>query len=275
MGYVANDLTDFHILSNKAGIIVSSCSVRSSRCVIKYFDDIEQAREVKHYQRLNQAGIQTLPLVGTTDRAILMEDVNHHSEYRLGTAQDLENKDVITHLARWYRHLHDKTSRYIEKSMYCELDYLNLEVIEGLDKKFHSRDADLWILLKDSMEALRKVIDSLDYTLTYNDFYWTNMMVERHNQQVFMFDYNLMGKGYRYGDIRNVCSNLSDEMGKVFKACYGDYDIREEAVDRVVSDIVTLHFGTQQGELPSWAKDSLSRIEDGTVKAALKQLIQG
>ena len=36
-------------------------------------------------------------------------------------------------------------------------------------------------------------------TLTYNDFYYTNMMVAKDKSSALMFDYNLLGKGYVYG----------------------------------------------------------------------------
>jgi hypothetical protein len=65
-------------------------------------------------------------------------------------------------------------------------------------------------------------ITSLDETLTYNDFYWTNLAVSSDRKEALMFDYNLLGVGFRYNDIRNVCSSLSEEAQKVFVDVYGE-----------------------------------------------------
>ena len=38
------------------------------------------------------------------------------------------------------------------------------------------------------------------WTLTYNDFYYTNLAVLKDGTSAIMFDYNLLGKGYAYAD---------------------------------------------------------------------------
>jgi hypothetical protein len=81
---------------------------------------------------------------------------------------------------------------------------------------------------------------SLSRTLTYNDFYYTNLAVRKDGTAALMFDYNLLGKGYVYSDIRNVCSSLGDEAQAAFLAEYGEVDRCEITIDDVVSPIAAL-----------------------------------
>lgn len=98
-------------------------------------------------------------------------------------------------------------------------------------------------------------------TLTYNDFYYTNMMVAKDKSSALMFDYNLLGKGYVYTDLRNVMSSLSAEAGNAFLEEYGGYDSAEAALDGVVSVVVALYQTCQRETFPSWARCLLQEID--------------
>lgn len=52
----------------------------------------------------------------------------------------------------------------------------------------------LWQAIAERYGAIRSRIDALPRTLTYNDFYWTNLIVSIDRERAFMFDYNLLGK---------------------------------------------------------------------------------
>jgi len=60
--------------------------------------------------------------------------------------------------------------------------------------------ADTFQYVLSRYSKLREILD----TLTYNDFYWSNFIVRKDRQAALMFDYNLLGRGYRYSDMRNV-----------------------------------------------------------------------
>ena len=82
------------------------------------------------------------------------------------------------------------------------------------------------------------------------------MAVAKDGSAALMFDYNLLGKGYAYADIRNVLSSLSDEAQLAFLDEYGAFDL----LDDVVSPFVTLYFACKRDVFPSWAKPLLEEI---------------
>ena len=76
-----------------------------------------------------------------------------------------------------------------------------------------------------------------------------------------MFDYNLLGKGYAYADLRNVMSSLSKKAGEAFLEEYGSYDPVEAALDDVVSVVCGLYMACQRKVFPNWAQNLLDEME--------------
>lgn len=119
---------------------------------------------------------------------------------------------------------------------------------------------------------IRSRIDALRRTLTYNDFYWTNLIVSKNGESALMFDYNLLGKGIAYGDIRNVTSSLSNDASEAFIQEYGDnIDEEEKKADAFISPLVTLISACEHETFPSWAKGSLEELKNGDVLKHLKE----
>jgi len=88
-----------------------------------------------------------------------------------------------------------------------------------------------------------------------------------------MFDYNLLGRSYRYSDIRNVCWSLSPEAGHAFRKAYGSYDLREKSVDRCLSAIVTLIHCSTRSAFPHWGQQALAEVRQESYLLCWKQLI--
>lgn len=68
---------------------------------------IQDPREPEYYTLLARAGVPTLAVIGMTDRAIAMEDLNISPRWRLGAEEDLKDPVTARNLAQWYRTLHD------------------------------------------------------------------------------------------------------------------------------------------------------------------------
>lgn len=97
---------------------------------------------------------------------------------------------------------------------------------------------------------------------SYNDFWWTNLAVSKDGNEALMFDYNLMGRGYAYSDVRNVTVSLSPEAARAFLAQYGPIDPLEQAGDNVVSLIITLILDSRRPQFPAWAAESRNALEE-------------
>ena len=83
------------------------------------------------------------------------------------------------------------------------------------------------------------------FTLTYNDFHWANFVVRKDKKAAMMFDFNLMGKGYRFSDFRNVYWFISkeaktafdDEYRRLYEKKHGHLRFEEERLEKRIDDV--------------------------------------
>ena len=270
MGITYTTLT---LLQNKDGVSVWRVETKENSYIIKYFDKAEHRREILNYQILTNLGIPTLNVVAHTASSIVIEDIKQ-SIYRLGTAEDMNDQKTASLLGMWYKTLHENGREYANKhSLYDECNHFTLENISKIREQTGTSDLHVWAVIEENFNALKSIAMKQPKTLTYNDFYYTNLAVARDNSSAIMFDYNLLGKGYVYADIRNVCSSLGEEAKVAFLLAYGKYNEQEKALDDVISPVVTLHFACQQEKFPSWAKHELEAVKEGKMLVALKNLL--
>ena len=145
--------------------------------------------------------------------------------------------------------------------LYDETDFITKENIEFIKEKTGTQNLPVWKLINDNFDIIVSKIKSLPRVLTYNDFYYTNLIVTKDKTSAFMFDYNLLGKGYVYSDIRNVCYSLGDCAEKAFLENYGEFDKSEIIVDDVASVLVTLYHACQRKIFPDWANATLNELK--------------
>lgn len=254
-------------IQQKDGIVVARVICEKDSFILKFFKNPEYAREIENYRILCSLHIPTLRVEAMTDNALLLEDICGDNTYRLGTEKDLENPEIAVQVAKWYRKLHEGGYRYLEENrdaaFYDENNVITLEHIEEIKQKTNTAKLPVWRQIEDNFNLIRKFLNGAKRTLTYNDFYYTNLAVSKDGTSAMMFDYNLLGKGYAYADIRNVCSSLSQEAGRAFCEEYGKFDESEVALDEVASVLVTLYFACQKEQFPAWAKGSLAELNSG------------
>ena len=263
------------LIRAKAGISLYRVKSEGKSFVLKVFEKQEDAREIENYRILSSLGIPTLPLLGVTQNAILLPDVEASSEYRIGMENDLSDPQIAKAIAKWYRELHTKGRSFLADNripMYDESDLITLTNLDIVAEKTDTKDRDLWKVIREHFNMIRSRIDALPRTLTYNDFYWTNLIVSKDHKKAFMFDYNLLGKGIAYGDIRNVTSSLSHEAADAFLEEYWN-DIAEEQkkADAFMAPLVTLFLACEQEDFPFWANTSLMELINGDILRHLKE----
>lgn len=255
------------IIQQKDGIVVARVICEKGSFILKFFKNQEYAREIENYRILCSLHIPILHVEAITDNALLLEDICGDSTYRLGTEKDLENPKVAAQVAKWYRRLHEEGYQYLEKNrnvaLYDENDVITLESIGEIKQKTNTSKLLVWKLIEDNFDLIKGLLNRAKRTLTYNDFYYTNLAVARDGTSAIMFDYNMLGKGYAYADIRNVCSALSEEAGRAFREEYGKFDEMEVMLDEVASVLVTLQLACQKEQFPFWAKGALTELNAG------------
>ena len=103
------------LIRSKAGVSVFCLEAEGEKLILKVFENPEDRREISNYHLLGELGIPTLPVMGYTEEAILLPDVNASEKHRLGVEADLQNVQVAKAIAKWYRMLHDKGRKFLEK----------------------------------------------------------------------------------------------------------------------------------------------------------------
>ena len=265
-----------NLIQNKDGVIVARIQIDEKSYIIKYFQNEDFKREIKNYQLLNALNIPTIKVFGFTDSAILMEDVSLSESLRLATKEDLDDVVIASKIAEWYKLLHTSNKDFEEENiaeLYDESDFITKENIEFIKEKTGTQNLPVWKLIDDNFDIIVSKINSIPRVLTYNDFYYTNLIVAKDKTSAFMFDYNMLGKGYVYSDIRNVCSSLGEEAKKAFVESYGDFDKSETIVDDVASVLVTLYHACQRKNFPAWADYALKELKQDYA-SKIKKLIE-
>ena len=264
------------LLRQKDGVAVYRVLHGGASYVLKTYANEADRREIGNYRILNVLGLTTLRILGSTKSALLMEDVEQSQTLRLAKKDDMDDPAVAAQLAKWYRELHKRGRAYVAahgRDLYDETDCITPENMEAAAQKTGTAGHPAWALLKENFGAVSQKIASVERTLTYNDFYYTNMIVQKDLSSAFMFDYNLLGKGYAYADLRNVTSSLGREAGRAFLRAYGGFDPQEEAFDAVASVLTTLHFGCQRKAFPAWAQEELEKVKNGALEQAIRRLL--
>lgn len=252
------------LIQNKDGVIVARVRNCTTSHIIKYFQDEDFKREIKNYQLLDALNIPTVKVFGFTDSAILMEDVSQSDTFRLATKEDLNDSAIASRIAEWYKLLHTSSNDFAgihSTDIYDETEFITRENIEFIREKTGTQSLPVWKLIDDNFDIIISKIKNLPRVLTYNDFYYTNLIVAKDKSSAFMFDHNLLGKGYVYSDIRNVCSSLGENAKKAFLEAYGDFDKNEIIVDAAASVLVTLYHACQRKNFPTWADSALNALK--------------
>ena len=151
------------LIRSKAGISLYRVESEGKRYILKVFEKKEDTREIRSYLMLSELGIPTLPLLGRTENALLLPDVDASGDYRLGEEGDLSDPQVARSVAKWYRTLHDRGRAFLcgmeeghsreemqlgeeVDSMYDESDVITLENMRLIAKKTGTGDNTLWHL---------------------------------------------------------------------------------------------------------------------------------
>jgi hypothetical protein len=269
------------LLQAKAGIAVWRVHDGAQSWVLKLFKHAEDTREISNYALLQSLGIPTLKVLAQSERAIVMEDIARaESTYRLGVETDMADVQVAAQLAQWYKALHTRGAQYDALAgMYDESDLVTADNMRAVALRSGTMELPVWRILEEHEAELASALHSLPRTLTYNDFYYVNLAVAREGSAALMFDYNLLGKGYVYSDLRNVCTPLSTEAAETFLAAYG-YDasspaaVFERDIDEVTSTLLALHVAYGRAAFPPWAQGALAKLRSGELEEAVRKLLR-
>ena len=272
------------LIQAKSGVYVYRCMYDGAPAVVKYFENEGDRREILNYRLLAQHDIPTMKPLAMGTATLVLEDINASEHWRLGVAEDLHDTAVAKGLARWYFALHE-SSAAVSSTLFFEFDCITEENLNLLSRKL-PEGAELFRFMLEQYGKFRELIYNPEFTLTYNDFYWTNFVVRKDKTAAMMFDYNLLGRGYRFSDFRNVFYSLSDEAGAVFRDEYNrlytekhgraraEAEILEGRIDDVAGPLYALIVAfTERDSFPAWAEHEKNEAVNGNLLAKAKLLL--
>jgi len=255
----------FTLLRHKKQDGVSTWRVKNC-CIAKHFAKPDNRREIENYRILQSLGIPTPRLIAQGEKTLLMEDLSAGA-YRLAKKKDMDHPAIAVLVAAWYRKLHENGREYAQThELYDECDHITPENLAMIGEKTGAKEYPIWPVLTERLPQIKAAAMALPRTLTYNDFNYTNFAVARGKSAALVFDYDLLGKGYVYADIRNVCSSLGKKAKEAFLVAYGPFDESEIAVDKIASVLFTLAAACQQEKFPRWAEESLQALRGWTAE---------
>lgn len=265
-------------IRSKDGVHVYRVTSAEKSYIMKHFARPADRREIKNYEILNEIGIQTLRVFAHTKASLLIEDLTSDAQLRLASEADMSDTEVAAALARWYRSLHEKGVAYVQSygdHLYDESDGLTATSLSLVKVKTKTSNLPFWTMLDTNLETMLQLNASLPRTLTYNDFFYTNMAVKHDKGEALMFDYNRLGKGFIEQDLRNVTCQLSDEAKSAFLDAYAFTPNRLEVlVCDLTSHLFTLTEAVKRKSFPLWAEESLQKLKDGTLENSLHALVR-
>ena len=257
------------LLREKDGVAV----YRTKKGILKVFRQKEHRREIRFYEILQARGVPTLQVLARKRNALLLEDLERSPAWRLGRAEDMDDPAIARAIAAWYRALHAAGREYPAlRELPGETDVLTEENLRALAERFPCEA--FWPTLLANYAAFWARLQALPQTLTYNDFYWSNLAVARDGTAALMFDYNLAGRGTAYGDVRNVTFSLSEAAAEAFREAYGPVCPAEQRADAVAGVLVALWTAAQRKQFPQWGEALLAELADGTLLQALEALLE-
>jgi ribosomal protein S6 len=279
-------LQNIALIRVKKGVYVYRAELDDQSVVIKYFEKEQDKREISNYRILNALKIPTMRVIAYGLCCIVLEDIDCSDVWRLGKEEDLQDKVVALQLAHWYFDFHEKGSIYqnLDK-MYHETDDITQENLRSLCYQLPQASETFEYIIV-HLESLNKLISEMKQTFNYNDFYWTNLLVSKDKNAAMPFDYNLLGAGFRYNDIRNVTSSLSketkitflNEYNRLYEEKYGysreQEGLKEKRIDNVTSCLVSLIAAFERDTFPSWANSTKEDTVGGKLLEMAKDLFE-
>jgi hypothetical protein len=253
------------LIKNENGVIVARVPFAGGTAILKCFENPDFCREIENYSILRSLGVPTIAVYGSSVRSILLEDISASPDYRLAKEADMNDSAVVKALAKWYRELHTRGEGYVRENgagMYCETDCLTKENLEAVGTRFGLEGSNGLAAAISALPKLKKLCGDAPKTLTYNDFYYTNLAVARERSAALMFDFNLLGKGVYVSDLKNVAYQLLEDNKRLFFAEYGGADKSLLLLDEITSPLVSLISAMQRDIYPFWAREAAEKLEE-------------
>jgi len=277
LGICYSDFKTSELLRNKAGHIVCRVKTRRGWHVLKWFDTPD-ALEPRIYTLLETWGIPTLPVHARTDRALLLEDLEHSRAWRTAGEADMSRAETGVAVAEWYRSLHRAGSEALKHpellpaGLHAWVEELSGETLRLAGSRLGLSGKPAWETALHSLEALKARARLCPQTFNYEDFAQENLALSRGKGplRAVIFDYDCFTLGAAYSDWRNVTSSLEGAARDAFAEAYGLVSEAERRLDTPLAALFGLLMASRRANVPAWARPLLEDVENGALECSIQ-----
>ncbi|QQK06931.1 hypothetical protein [Miniphocaeibacter halophilus] len=276
MGYIPLNI---ELVRCKDEIVVYRVKLEDKFAILKMFLTNKYIREIESYKILTRLKLPTVNIFNMSKMSILMEDILYSKNLRLGIREDMNNPKVMYNLGKWYKKLHLEGEKFVSNNtnikMYSPLNYITIENINKLATWTSTENNLFWKLFRNNFNVIQNTLNTIPKTLTYNDFYFENLIVSKKYDSAFMFDFNFLGIGIRATDIKNALWFSDNEVKNEFLRGY-EYIIPkiEFKIDEVIEPLDSLLVAKEKNIKPDWIIDIVTNLENGILARKLLELIK-
>jgi len=262
--------------------LVYRISGRNGSYILKWFLSPGQSLEAKIYHLLSQYGVPTLPVYENTGRALVLEDLQSSTAWRLAEPADMELAATGEALATWYLDLHQagrealKDPRWSRYGVNPWVEEITAVSLEKAGAKFKLEKEPAWEAAVRHAPALQAKYLALPQTFNYNDFAAENLALSRDKAQplrAIVFDFDCFTTGAAYSDFRNVLYSLQGAAKDAFQDGYGPLVEEERLLDEPLSILYGLVVASQRSRVPSWASPLMESVIHGGLDRAIREAL--
>lgn len=259
--------------------VVCRLTCNHASYILKWFKSPVCSVELQAYSLLKKAGVETLPLYECTDRALLLEDIQFSSRWRLATDSDMGSTETGRAVAEWYKNLHRAGREMLRKSngqplWLCPwVSKITGSSLEKAGVMLELQNEPVWKVAIGCIETLKAKYLALPQTFNYNDFAAENLALScgQAHLRAIVFDYDCFATGVVYSDWRNVVYSLYGAAKESFMEAYGPVTEQEHLLDEPLAILEGLVVASQRSKIPNWASPLIEAVVDGGLEHSISQ----
>jgi hypothetical protein len=227
------------VLREREGHLVCRFFSGDRSLILKWFRSPAESLEFRIYTLLGRLGVPTLRVIEQTGQALLLEDLQSSSAWRLAKEEDMSKAETGVAVAAWYRELHQAGQRALSDPALDTsflrpwVHVITPDALARTGAIFDLNEKPAWQTAGDSVEQLVALYLALPQTFNYADFAAENLALSVEGPlRAVVFDYDCFATGCVYSDWRNVVYSLEGEASDAFKEACGPVSEARAAVGR-------------------------------------------
>jgi hypothetical protein len=278
-----SDIEKLTVLRRTQTHIVCRLVCEHGSYILKWFNSPTSEIEIQVYALLQKYDVRTLPVHKQTRQALLLEDLQNSSSWRLANHLDMRQAETGRAVAKWYRSLH-RAGRNALKDNNDQIEFLRFWVSEitvqslaNAGAVFSLGDKRAWMIAIEDHETLKAKYLALPQTFNYNDFAAENLALSRgedHPIQAVVFDYDCFSLGIPYSDWRNVVFSLRGAAKAAFAEVYGPISEKESLLDEPLDILYGIVIASRRVNTPNWVAPQLEAVATGRLERCIIKALE-